>query len=92
MVPHGRPWRHLPGRLYPRRGFNPWTCHTICSLLPALAAPCFTQPSALTSRLLFEPSVREDVALRDRAKDIVISGGENISSIELEGVLYDHPE
>ena len=32
------------------------------------------------------------VALKDRAKDIVISGGENISSIELEGVLYDHPD
>ena len=32
------------------------------------------------------------VALKDRAKDIVISGGENISSIELEGVLYHHPD
>lgn len=27
----------------------------------------------------------------DRKKDIIISGGENISSIEVEGVLYDHP-
>ena len=32
------------------------------------------------------------VALKDSAKDIVISGGENISSIELEGVLYHHPD
>lgn len=31
------------------------------------------------------------IELRDRAKDIVISGGENISSIEVEGVLYEHP-
>jgi fatty-acyl-CoA synthase len=31
------------------------------------------------------------VELRDRAKDIVISGGENISSIEVEKVLSDHP-
>ncbi len=31
------------------------------------------------------------VRLRDRAKDIIISGGENISSIEVEDVLYDHP-
>ncbi len=31
------------------------------------------------------------VELRDRAKDIIISGGENISSMEVERVLYDHP-
>ena len=29
--------------------------------------------------------------VRDRGKDIVISGGENISSIEVEKALYDHP-
>ena len=29
--------------------------------------------------------------LRDRAKDIIISGGENISSIEVERVLAEHP-
>ncbi|WP_338754577.1 long-chain-fatty-acid--CoA ligase [Bacillus sp. FJAT-52991] len=28
----------------------------------------------------------------DRKKDIIISGGENISSIEVEGVLYEHPD
>ncbi|MED4752067.1 long-chain-fatty-acid--CoA ligase [Brevibacillus choshinensis] len=27
----------------------------------------------------------------DRKKDIIISGGENISSIEVEGLLYEHP-
>jgi len=32
------------------------------------------------------------VKLKDRAKDIIISGGENISSIEIEDVLYRHPE
>ncbi|MEM8821381.1 MAG: AMP-binding protein [Pseudomonadota bacterium] len=31
------------------------------------------------------------VQLRDRAKDIIISGGENISSIEIENVLHAHP-
>ena len=31
------------------------------------------------------------IELRDRAKDIVISGGENISSIEVEKVLAEHP-
>jgi len=31
------------------------------------------------------------VELKDRAKDIIISGGENISSIEVEGALYKHP-
>ena len=30
--------------------------------------------------------------LRDRSKDIIISGGENISTIEVEGVLYKHPD
>jgi fatty-acyl-CoA synthase len=29
--------------------------------------------------------------VRDRAKDIIISGGENVSSIEIEGALYRHP-
>jgi len=31
------------------------------------------------------------IELRDRAKDIIISGGENISTIEVERVLYAHP-
>ncbi|MCH2395974.1 acyl-CoA synthetase [Oceanibaculum sp.] len=31
------------------------------------------------------------VELKDRSKDIIISGGENISTIEVEGVLYRHP-
>ena len=29
---------------------------------------------------------------QDRSKDIIISGGENISSIEVEDVLYRHPD
>jgi fatty-acyl-CoA synthase len=29
--------------------------------------------------------------LKDRSKDIIISGGENISSIEIEDALYKHP-
>jgi fatty-acyl-CoA synthase len=31
------------------------------------------------------------VEIRDRLKDVIISGGENISSIEVEGVLLRHP-
>jgi fatty-acyl-CoA synthase len=31
------------------------------------------------------------VEVKDRAKDIIISGGENISSLEVEEVLYQHP-
>lgn len=31
------------------------------------------------------------VEIKDRSKDIIISGGENISSIEVEEVLYKHP-
>jgi fatty-acyl-CoA synthase len=31
------------------------------------------------------------IEIRDRSKDVIISGGENISSIEVEGVLYRHP-
>jgi len=30
--------------------------------------------------------------IRDRKKDIIISGGENISSLEVEQVLYSHPD
>jgi len=31
------------------------------------------------------------IELKDRSKDIIISGGENISTIEVEDVLYKHP-
>lgn len=32
------------------------------------------------------------VQIRDRLKDVIISGGENISSVEVEAVLYRHPD
>lgn len=32
------------------------------------------------------------VDIKDRAKDMIISGGENISSVEIEEILYQHPE
>jgi fatty-acyl-CoA synthase len=32
------------------------------------------------------------IQVKDRSKDIIISGGENISSIEVEDVLYRHPK
>ena len=31
------------------------------------------------------------IEIKDRSKDIIISGGENISTIEVEDVLYRHP-
>ena len=31
------------------------------------------------------------IEIRDRLKDVIISGGENISSVEVEGVLLRHP-
>jgi fatty-acyl-CoA synthase len=32
------------------------------------------------------------IELRDRSKDIIISGGENISTIEVENTIYHHPK
>jgi len=32
------------------------------------------------------------VEIKDRAKDIIISGGENIASLEVEEILYQHPD
>ncbi len=32
------------------------------------------------------------VKIKDRSKDIIISGGENISSLEVEDALYRHPD
>lgn len=32
-----------------------------------------------------------NIEIIDRKKDVIISGGENISSIEVEGALYEHP-
>ena len=29
--------------------------------------------------------------IKDRSKDVIICGGENLSSVEVEAVLYDHP-
>ena len=31
------------------------------------------------------------IAIKDREKDVIISGGENISSVEVEDALYEHP-
>ncbi|XP_010524572.1 PREDICTED: acetate/butyrate--CoA ligase AAE7, peroxisomal [Tarenaya hassleriana] len=31
------------------------------------------------------------IEIKDRSKDIIISGGENISSVEVENVVYNHP-
>ncbi len=31
------------------------------------------------------------IQIKDRLKDVIISGGENISSVEIEGVIYRHP-
>ncbi len=33
-----------------------------------------------------------EIEIKDRAKDVIISGGENISSLEVESVLHLHPE
>jgi len=32
------------------------------------------------------------IQIKDRSKDVIISGGENISSIEIEDILYRHPD
>src|SRR4029079_96202 len=32
------------------------------------------------------------VKIKDRSKDVIISGGENISSLEVEDALYRHPD
>ena len=32
------------------------------------------------------------VQIKDRKKDIIISGGENISTVEIENVIYNHPD
>ena len=31
------------------------------------------------------------IEIKDRSKDVIISGGENMSSLEIEGVLHRHP-
>jgi fatty-acyl-CoA synthase len=32
------------------------------------------------------------IEIKDRMKDIIISGGENISTVEVENVIYQHPD
>ena len=32
------------------------------------------------------------IEIKDRSKDVIISGGENISSVEVENVIYSHPD
>ena len=41
--------------------------------------------------ILVSPILISYIQLKDRSKDIIISGGENISSIEIEDTLYKHP-
>lgn len=33
-----------------------------------------------------------DIEIRDRAKDVIITGGENVSSLEIESALHRHPD
>ncbi len=57
---------------------------------PAATAECFRDGWFHTGDLgVLHPDGY--VKLKDRAKDIIISGGENISSIEVEDALYKHP-
>ena len=37
------------------------------------------------------PLQRFDLVIADRKKDVIITGGENVSSIEVEDCLYQHP-
>jgi len=54
-------------------------------------------PRSLRRRLVSQPAISACsmrtaiVIIKDRSKDIIISGGENISSIEVEDVLHKHP-
>ena len=67
--------------------------------VPALNAVLNTLNTRLDPALLAwqmnhcEAVVEPDryVKIRDRSKDVIISGGENISSIEVEDALYRHP-
>jgi fatty-acyl-CoA synthase len=57
---------------------------------PAATAEAFANGWFLTGDLgVLHPDGY--VEIKDRAKDIIISGGENISSLEVEEVLYRHP-
>ena len=58
---------------------------------PASTEACFRGGWFHTGDL----AVREPdgyIKIRDRSKDIIISGGENISSVEVEDVLFRHPD
>jgi 3-(methylthio)propionyl---CoA ligase len=57
---------------------------------PAASAPAFAGGWFHTGDLgVMHPDGY--IEIKDRAKDIIISGGENISSLEVEEVLYRHP-
>jgi fatty-acyl-CoA synthase len=57
---------------------------------PAATAQAFTGGWFHTGDLAVMDSERY-VKIKDRSKDIIISGGENISSLEVEDALYRHP-
>jgi len=44
------------------------------------------------TRCRSETILRYYVTLQDRKKDVIISGGENVSSIEVEDCLFSHPD
>ena len=58
---------------------------------PEIARPR-PSPAAGSTPAISASSIPDGyIQLKDRSKDIIISGGENISSIEVEDALYKHP-
>ncbi|HEV7898528.1 MAG TPA: long-chain fatty acid--CoA ligase [Planosporangium sp.] len=58
---------------------------------PEATAEVFSEGGWLHSGDVGSPDSDGYIAIVDRIKDMIISGGENIYPAEVEGVLYDHP-
>ncbi|MEZ5296124.1 MAG: hypothetical protein R2697_07610 [Ilumatobacteraceae bacterium] len=48
--------------------------------------------TASSTRATVHDRRRQTVTIADRKKDVIISGGENVSSIEVEDAIFQHPE
>ena len=68
----------------------------LCVYLQVLVGGLFFVPTSYIATSTCDPDLavcHPDgyAKITDRSKDIIISGGENISSLEVEDVLYKHP-
>jgi acyl-CoA synthetase (AMP-forming)/AMP-acid ligase II len=85
------------GKMLPQGDIGEVCIRSICNFVgywknPEATAECFTADGWFRSGDLGYLDEDQYLFIVDRKKDIIIRGGENISSVEVEAALYAHPD